>query len=260
MVVRHADEMFFTLCHLWSRGTCIGSEAARKTMKPLFWFLLVICCVVIGSAQERVIDRAEFDAAVVEGGKHHLRWKGDKYRMTVTTSSKAVGRPQTDWSSKMVFEYGPAKEMRSVTTSSFGGSANPIEENLTLGSWIYSRTGNEPWTRREMTAVGDAKKGEESTLKVLSSQVEYKYVGQSTLPNGLVHVYAKTERRTRYNEKTGAISETDGKTTYWIDSKGTVLKQEFKSETRGKITSQTFIIFEWMLDPSITFTAPEVVP
>ena len=229
-------------------------------MKKSLCLVLVSCCVAIVSAQERVLEKAEFEALVAEGGIHPFRWKDEKYRMTVTSSSKLIGRRQTDWASKMVVEFGPGKETRTVSTSSYGGSAYPTKETLTLGNWIYSRTGNDPWTRKEKAPVGAATKGEESTLKVLSSQVEYRFAGQSSLRNSLAHVYVKTERQTKYNEKNGETFETDTRTTFWIDAAGMIIKQEFKAETRGKFTSQTSVIFEWMLDPSITFTAPEVVP
>jgi hypothetical protein len=212
------------------------------------------------SAQERVIEKSEFEALVAEGSNHHIRWKGEKHRMTVTTSSKVPGRSQTDWSSKMIFEYGPAKEIRTVTTSSFGGNAVPRKESLKLDNWVYTRTGNDPWTRKEYVSAGAAKDGEESTLKILKSQEEYRYLGPVRLIDVPVDVYVKTERQTKYNQKNGEKAENDIKVTYWIDAKGTILKSEFRGENRGTITSQTSVITEWMLDPSITFTAPEMVP
>jgi hypothetical protein len=174
--------------------------------------VLVLCCVAIASAQERVIEKAVFDVLVTEGSNHPIRWKGEKYRMTVTTSSKAVGRPQTDWSSKMVVEYGPAKAIRTVTTSAFGGNANPTNESLRLGDWVYVRTGSGPWTRKENVPAASAKEKEEDSLKTLRSQAEYKYLGQERLTDIRVDVYVKTERQTKYNQKNGDNLETNTNT------------------------------------------------
>ena len=96
--------------------------------------------------------------------------------------------------------------------------------------------------------------------KVLSSQAEYRYLGESTLGTRPVNVYVKTERRTTLNEKNGETTESESKQTYWVDIKGTILKNEYKSDNRGKVASQTYVLMEWELDPSITFTEPEIAP
>src|SRR5215217_5008904 len=116
-------------------------------MKILISVLLVFCFIAIGSAQERVIDKAEFDKALVEGGNHRLKWQGQKYRMTVASSAKTDGRPSTDWSSNMIFEYGLAKEMRSVTNSMFGEKIIPTKEFIIIGEAIYQRTATGSWIR-----------------------------------------------------------------------------------------------------------------
>lgn len=230
-------------------------------MKILFYFVLVFCCAVMVPAQERVMDKAEFDAMVNGGYDHRVKWKGEKYRMTVTTSSKVTGRPQTDWSSKTISEYGSSAEARSIYTSEFGGKASPAKESLRIGGWLYTRTGNDAWSRKEyVSSSGAEKEKEESSRKVLSSHAEYKYLGQTTLGNKPVHMYVKTERRTTLNERSGETTESESRNTYWVDEKGTVLKNEYKSDNRSKHTSQTYILMAWELDPSIEFTAPEIAP
>jgi hypothetical protein len=180
--------------------------------------------------------------------------------MTVDTSSKTIGRPQTDYSSKMIFEFGPSMESRSTTTSVFGANPAKTWQSMRIGNWVYTRSENDPWTRKEYAAPAPAKESEESPYNVLSSQAEYKSLVQGTLRDRPVQIFVKTERRTEVNKKTGEGSEGESKITYWVDTKGMILKSEYTSERRGKFTSQTSIIMEWQLDPSITFTAPEIVP
>ena len=228
-------------------------------MKTLFYLVLVFCCVGIAPAEERVMDKTEFDTMVTEGHNHQLKWKGEKYRMSVTTSSKVVGRPQTDHSSKAIIEYGPSIGSRTLTTSMFGDKPPSTRETVRVGNWVYSRSGNDAWTRKEYVASGSTRESpEESPYKLLSSQAEYRYLGPGKLMDKPAQIYVKTERQTKVNQKSGETSETDNKTTYWIDAKGLILKSEFSAEHRGKITHLTSVTMEWELDSSIAITVPEI--
>lgn len=230
-------------------------------MKTLTWFVLVCCCAVMVPAQERVMDKAEFEAMVNGGYDHKTKWKGEKYRLTVVTSSTVTGRPQTDFSSKMITEFGPLMETRTINTSTFGGKPSPGREMLRIGEWVYTRSGNDAWTRKEYVPSTTAEKEKEQIArKILSSEAEYRFLGQSTLGNRPVQVYLKTERRTTLNEKNGETTESESTSKYWVDAKGTVLKNEYKSDNRSKHTSQTYVLMEYELDPSITITVPEINP
>lgn len=211
-------------------------------------------------AQERVLDKAAFDSMMAAGHDHKVKWKDEKYRLTVTTSSKVTGRPQTDHSSKNVTEFGPSMETRTIYTNVFGGKAGAPRESLRIGNWWYVRTGNDPWTREEYVALKAPAKKEETSRKVLSSNAEYKYLGKGMLGARPVQIYVKTERQTTLNEKSGETGETASKNTYWIDGKGMILKSEFTSEYRGKNVMHTSVTMEWDLDPTITFIAPEIAP
>lgn len=222
--------------------------------------MLIFSSVIIASAQERVIDKSEFDAMLAGGYGHQLKWKGEKYRMTVTTSSTFEGRPQTDWASKSINEYGTSAETRGIYTSVLGGKPNPTRETLIIGNWVYTRSGSDSWTRKEYVAPGPAKEKEESNYKILSSQAEYRYLGQGKLGDRSARIYVKTERQTKFNQKSGESVETEHENRYWVDATGTIIKNQFNSETRGKSTTRTSVTMEWELDPSITFTVPEIAP
>ncbi|HUR97621.1 MAG TPA: hypothetical protein VMZ26_06075 [Pyrinomonadaceae bacterium] len=229
-------------------------------MKILITLLLVFCFAAIGLAQERIIQKAEFDSVMTEGGKHQLKWKGEKYRMTVTTTSKALNRPQTDWASRMIFEYGPANEYHSVTTSAFGGKATPAKEFIKVGSSSYARSGDGSWGRivDSPASAGQTEKPETPT-RVLTNEVEYRHLGAGSINDKPVQIYLKSERKTYETEK-GEKFESDVKTRYWIGADGLFLKSELASENRGTaVTSRNLITTEWELDPTIKFTAPEVV-
>jgi len=222
--------------------------------------MFVLCCVVIVPAQERVMEKAEFDKMLADGNSHRLKWAGEKYRMIVTTSSKAIGRPQTDYSSKMIIEHGPSTETRIVNTSVFGANPATTFESIRLGNWLYTRSGGGTWTRKEYAASAASKENDEAEYPVLSSKAEYKYIGEGKLIDKRVQIFSATERTTRINNKTGETWETDSKITYWVDEKGLILKSDYTGDNRRKVPSQTSVIMEWQLDPSITITAPEIAP
>ena len=231
-------------------------------MKTLFWFVLVSCCVGAVSAQERVIEKAEFDTMLTQGNSHGIKWKGEKYRMTVTTSAKVIGRPQMDHSSKSIHEFGSSSDSRSMTTSVFGSNSASTGESIRIGNWIYTRFGKDAWSRKEyaIATPAPAKESADMGFEILSSQAEYRYLGEGKLVDKPVQMFAKTERQKKVSRSSGETSETESKNIYWVDPNGMILKSEYTSETRGKFTSHISVVIEWQLDPSITLTAPEVVP
>ena len=207
------------------------------------------------------MDKTEFDAMVNGGYDHKTKWKGEKYRMTVITSTTVPGRPQTDFSTKTITEFGPSMVTRSTYANVYGGKPAPARESVRIGNWLYTRSGTDAWIRKEYVASGSTpKEPEPSPRKILTSQAEYKYRGQSTLSDRPVHIYIKTLRETGFNEKSGENYESESTNKYWIDAKGTVLKNEYRGENRGKITSQTSVSMEYVIDPSIIITAPEIAP
>lgn len=217
----------------------------------------------MAAGQERVMEKAAFDAVVSTDHQQKVLWKGEKYRMTVTTSTKAVGRPQTDYSSKMVIEFspGPGPESRTVTTSTFGDKPETRYESMRVGEWLYSRSGEGPWSRKEYVAKVGANEEKESDVDVVRSESRYSHLGAGSLADKPVQIYRKTEHRTMTNKSSGRTTESDVTVTYWVDQNGIVLKNVYVSDNRGAaVTSSTHIVMDWELDPSISFTVPEIVP
>jgi len=233
-----------------------------KNMKISVCLVLLSCCVAIVTAQDKVIDKTEFDAVVAAGNNHYLRWKDEKYRMTVSTSSKMTGRHQTDWSSKIIMDIGSPTEKRTVSTSSFGDKPNPTQEAIMIGKRKYARSGNGPWTQKaDGPPPVQAEAPSESTTQLLETVAEYRYLGKENLAGRATDIYQKTEHQTKVNKKNGENIESDTKGTYWFGEDGALLKNEYRSESRSATqTTQTQVIIEWAIDPSIVITEPLVAP
>jgi hypothetical protein len=233
-------------------------------MKISFCFVLVFCCVAIVTAQERVIDKSEFDAVVTDSNKTLVRLRNEKYRMTVTTSGKIIGRPKNDWSSKTISEYVSADQTRSIYSSMLGGKENPTKEAIVIGKWRYTRTGTDSWSRKAyepgQTQAQQAPPYE-SPFEVIGTVADYKYLGKENLAGRSADVYQRIERQTKVNKKNGENTETETKLTYWVGEDRTLWKSEHRFDSRGATqTTQNMVILEWMSDPSLVITEPVLTP
>jgi hypothetical protein len=236
-------------------------------MKILVCFVLLSCCVAIVAAQERVIDKTEFDAVVAEGNKILVRRKGEKYRMTITTSAKIIGRTQNDWSSKAISEFGSDDQTRHhIYASTFGGKARPTTEAIVFGKWEYKRAGTDPWSRKAYEAVQPQTQVQpeplpENPFQVIETVADYRYLGKQSLGAKQANVYQKIERQNKVNKKNGENTESETKATYWFTEDGTMFKNEHRSSSRSAtMTTQNLIILEWALDPSIVISEPVLEP
>jgi hypothetical protein len=235
-------------------------------MRSLIYFFLMVFCVVIAPAQEKIIGQAEFDAAVVTESSNRQKWAGtgETYRMTVTNSAKIIEKPESDYSSKMVFEYGVNGEVRDTNSSTFGGKTT-TSESLRVGKWIYYRTGTEPWARKERQPIQGNGQGSGSGCaaadELVSSETEYKYLGSGDIKGEVVRVYARTVREKKVNRTTGKFSDSVISSKYWINADGFTLKHELVSENRWeRQNSRNRIVTEWEFDPTMVFTPPEIAP
>jgi len=228
---------------------------------PLSFVLILLCAVVAMAQQERNLTKSEFDTVIKGSSGHQVKWKGETYRMTVVTSAKQVNQPQTDWSSNMIFEYGPESAQRSVTTSTFGSNPPKTTETLRIGKWVYTRSGSDPWKRKEYApSEANRETTEDSAAEVVRTNSEYKDLGTTTLMDKTVRVYRWTEHQSRTHSKTGMTYESDVRNTYWIDADGIMLKSEYYSEGRNSTGPRsTSVITTWERDPSIKFSEPDFV-
>jgi hypothetical protein len=129
---------------------------------------------------------------------------------------------------------------------------------LATGSTGDPKTGH--GLEKEYAESTAGKENQDTDYPVLSSKAEYRYLGEGKLmDNGSKCLSRRTGRR-GIDQKTGDTRETESKTTYWVDEKGLIVKSDFIANSRGKVTSQTSVIFEYQLDPSITFTVTEIAP
>jgi hypothetical protein len=222
---------------------------------------LIVSGAALTVAQERVIDKAEFDAAVNGTDGHKIKWAGQSYRIDVSSSSKVLNRPDSDYSATIIIEFGPSRSVRSLTTSTYGGKTNS-KETVVLGELSYTRENNSLWTVEAKSANPSSVNGSAANTdsappeSVVSSDISYFLVGKDRIQGATAAVFRKVEKRREVDVPTRAESESVITEVYWIVD-GMQRRHELLSQHRsGKLNSNNTVNMEWNLDPAIAIIAP----
>jgi len=230
-------------------------------MKKIFCLMLILLASLSVSAQEKTIDRLEFDA-IYKGSTE--KWKGKQHRLTVINQSRAEGRPQTDYSSKAVFEFGLDNAARTLLESTYQ-SVTSKSEAIRIGGKNYSRKGNEKWQEAALVAnakfdnSSEPKNSRTSTDNMDESRVEYKYLGTEILNNQTATVYTVIENKKGINSKTGKESVSSTITKYWFGKDGMILKSDRINEGRnGEMIFHFRSTMAWESDSNIKIEAPSL--
>ena len=242
-----------------------------KHMKIIFCITVVLAGLVSGFAQEKAIDKSEFDRIVNNSTYPYARWKGKSYRSTVTTEARLQGPSKTaegppftmHHTTKMVSEFGPGNAYRQMREASYKEGEVKKYEYIRIGDFEYSRIGNESWTKKAVENAPApptvAPAAPPSPFEEISSDKEYKYLGTEPFRNATVLTYLATSKQKNVYKANGSEHETVITTKYWIDKDGTLLRSEFRAAGKGVDRSNTTtVIMDFALDPSISITAPTV--
>jgi hypothetical protein len=232
-----------------------AADAVLRAMKILVCSFLVLAGFVSAFSQEKTIDKSEFDAVYEPSTNQYLKWKGRTFRQTVTTETRATGRPATDYSSKSVTEFGLGGTVRAVYESTFGGKASTKRESIRIGDVRFERSGDGEWTKRVQQT--DSAIPPQSPVEVISIQTEYKFLGNELYKNKMARTYSTTDKEISVSKSSGSTTEKVRTTKYWFDQDGTLVKSDFRSNSKiGELAIYTGVIIEWELDPSIAIVAP----
>lgn len=223
-----------------------------------------ICLVVIllscfgVFAQEKMLPQAQFDVVYQDslGAWSLENWKGKPFRYVIITGSSLVGRPQTDYSSKITTEYISPTVNRTIYETSFGGKKLKTEA-IRLDSKFFVRKNDEEWTNAVTETVAATTSKTAESEKPLSEQVNYKFVGIEKLNNQNAKLYEVNISAKRINSNDGQESLTNTVIKYWFGEDGVLLKTDMNSETRsGDKIYRSSMTRIWELDESIRIAAP----
>ena len=220
--------------------------------------------LVSANAQEKVIDASAFEAVYNTGAHPNVRWKGQSFRTIIATEFRNdLGQAAaTNWGSKLTTENGPSQKVRMIRESSFGGKVNEKQESIIVNGIRYSRIGSGNWTQQAEEAspkAQDLSHADPSHIEYAEMDVEYKSLGTESYKEQIARTYLKTERKKGIMKSSGAEYSSVATTKYWFSSDGTMLKSEFRVNSRsGETNSYTGVFMEWERDPTIVITAPAV--
>lgn len=219
-------------------------------MKTILYLLLLLVGFTAVSAQERAIQKAEFEAvmknavAIIDARPH---------RVTVARDIKVNGKPQESSSEKIFVEVA-AKDKRRAVREIKSAKQNLKREIIRVGDKEYSRENDGQWQQ-----AGIKNNVESGNLKVNSEESVYKSLGKDTFNNESVNVYQRISNRVMTDNSNNEEVDLTENVKYWIDEKGALLKREFTRESRrpGKIfNTTTTITFNY--DQNIQVVAPQI--
>lgn len=224
-------------------------------MKNILCAALILCGCIGVFAQEKTISEAEFKAVYKNSEE---AWKDKSHRRTITTESKAEGRPQTDYSSKSVVESASPTVNRVTYETSFGSKVSK-RELIKIGDKSYARKEGEAWREGDSKNEPPAVKTISGSVNPADVQTEYKYFGNETLNGQNAKVYAVIVK-TKNVDPAGKQEILSVSTTkYWFADDGMILKSDMTMESRngGKL-SHSRATQIWEADSNIKIESPKL--
>lgn len=218
-----------------------------KTPLLLIWVLLGF---TYAFSQEKVILKSVFDE-ITKTSSEILKSK--PFRMTVTSETRANGKPQKNTLSKTVIEVSADK--RRFVNEKTSNEKTSKSEYIQIGEKAYSREDDGQWKETKVFERNPLA----GNLKIIDEQVEYKSLGTETSNNKTTNVYLKTSKSKRIDEANNnqeILSVESVK--YWFDKDGSILKREMKRENRiGELIFNFHIISLFEYDSSIQISDPK---
>jgi hypothetical protein len=225
-------------------------------MKRFFCLAFVLLTAIGAFAQERAIEKAEFDAALRYS---YVKFAGQSWRRTENTEDISTETNKNKFTLKSVSEFmpAPAKSRWLIESESLAGKTR--RENIRIDGTTFTRTGDGEWTE----VKPEPATRRESSLKTVEEQIEYKVLGTEVLGDLSTRVYAKIEKRKLLNEENNSEMFSVITSKYWLDNDGAIVKQETLTENRiatklnptGRVY-RTLRTTVWELDPNIKIEAP----
>ncbi|MBX7173844.1 MAG: hypothetical protein K1X72_22940 [Pyrinomonadaceae bacterium] len=218
-------------------------------MKTLLVLSLVLCGFITTFAQEKVIQKSEFDGIV----KNVMEiFKSRPFRITSTSEIHVNGKPQENRASKTVIEVN--KNNRRFVNERTSSEKTSKREYIQIGEKAYLREDSGEW--KETNIIDPNQTG---SLKIVSEQIEYKLIGTEALNNQVVNVYLKTSNSKKIdsaNNDQEILSVESVK--YWIDKDGSLLKRETNRENKvGALTIHFHAVSKFEYDQNIQISPPK---
>ena len=224
-------------------------------MKNIIFAALLLFGCIGAFAQERIISQSEFETLLVNSTE---KLKGKSYRTTIDTKSSAEGRPQTDFSSKMVLEFVSPTIRHTFFESTFQ-TGTRINESIRIGDKVYTREGDGNWQEKTFEAVTANKSKATVAENQDEGQPEYKYLGIEKLDNKDARVYTKISIRKSIDPATGRETSSINTTKYWFSEDGFLLKSDLVSDAKsGVMKFYTRVTQVWETDVNLNIEAPKI--
>lgn len=220
-------------------------------MKKFLGLALIFFAAISVLAQERVIEKPEFDAVYrASFGK-----RANKPYREITTSEHYVNGSLADgFTSKSTAEFLPRVGYHSTYESNIQSQIGK-KERIVVVNKFYIREGDGEWKEGSIETPPTP----EPATKSVSSDIEYKFLGSERLNNQDTTIYSVAESRKSVNPKNNLETLSDITTRYWFSDTGELLKKEFSMKMQnGAFVSNIKSVTTYEIDPNIKIEAPEL--
>lgn len=230
-------------------------------MKKFFCLTFVLLTAISIFAQERNIEKAEFDAVMKY---RFVKFARQSYRITTNYENIPNATNKNKMTSKSLREYVPSQQSRMLYEFNSPAVKTRLEI-IKIGGKTYARKDGGDWTEESPEQNTDKIPEPARALKTVEEQIEYKAFGIVVLNDLKVSIYGKIERKKLVSESNKSEMFSTLVTKYWLDEDGGIIKEETSMENRFKSEKmpaesvyrhlRTSI---WEFDPNIRIEAPVV--
>lgn len=246
-----------------------------KSMKALSALAIVLLSSALVAAQERILDRNEFDPIFNAAYKILDVWKEKAFRKNLAVEAR---RPESKYKLGRIFEMAADGSTRTIHNEHVEGKEPRVpREVIGIGKTSFIRDiGKSSWWVRthpraeEINRTGAYVPDPDEAHAVRDHFVrdryeiaervhEYKFVGIQTRDASVLKIYTHTEKIKGIEKKSGRAMETEASMRYWFRSDGMLQKAE--SVSNGRIGDDVYylkITAVWEIDSSIAVTPPDL--
>jgi hypothetical protein len=224
-----------------------------KTISRSAILLFLLCAAVPLLAQERVIEKNEFDS-IYQTSLVFLRTRA--YRSTTEIKRDGDDSPVNRTS---VYEFVPPDRYHSFLTWTDAIGNNKKNESIKIGTESWFRENDGPWKvsgNGYGTGSGSGS-GSGSGRREIEQITEYKMTAGVKIGGEFADLY-QFSHIVKYEDPAGRFETTIARNN-WINKQGLLLKSEYTSaDPRLNINYITSTVYEY--DPRIKIDPPAVVP
>ena len=188
-------------------------------MKYFFTIAILLFSFIGISAQETVINKAEFDKIMAENYRIAMN---QPTRTTELMEHSGVG---SSLKTRSIRERS-GRAYRNIYEAESEVSSSKIE-TISINGKTYKKILDKPWTEE----IVEKRTPPQSTVETISSESIYKSLGVEKIGGIETKKFKLTEKKETLNREKGYETSSNSTSTFWFDNTGLLIKSERITES-----------------------------